>query len=44
MKNLILKIAVLIPLIPITLFVIGIFVFSYIEYMILIFKVYSQLF
>jgi hypothetical protein len=43
MKNLIFKVAILVPLIPIALFVIGTFIFSYIIYVIMIFKIYSKI-
>jgi hypothetical protein len=43
MKNLVLKIAILTPLIPVVIFIVGLFILSYIQYVIMIFKVYSQL-
>ncbi len=44
MKNLVLKLGILIPLLPIILIVGSIFIISYIDYLIMIFKIYSQLF
>jgi hypothetical protein len=44
MKNLILKIAILTPLLPVAIFIIGVFILSYIQYIIMIFKLYSQVF
>jgi hypothetical protein len=44
MKNLFLKVAILPPLFSLIILIAGIFIISYIEFVIMIFKVYAQIF
>lgn len=44
MKITLLKIAILTPLIPVILFIVGLFILSYIEFGIMIFNIYANIF